>query len=151
MGFFSDLRDKAKDISANLVGEAKRFKNKEFHEAVVAACALIAFADGEVTADEKKKMSGFMQVNEAMNVFDVSKTISIFNKYIEQMEFDMDIGSSEALSAIGKLRKKTNEARSVVRIACAIGAADGDFDSSEKAAVRKICGELSLDPSEFDL
>ena len=151
MGFFDDLKAKASEIKSGLVTEAKKYKNKDFHTAVVAACALIAYADGEVTADEKKKMAGFMQVNEAMKVFDLNTTIEIFNKYVQQMEFDLDIGRSEALSVIGKLSGKGAESRAVVRLACAIGAADGDFDDSEKAAVRSICHELSLDPAEFDL
>lgn len=151
MGLLDDLKEKASEIKTGLVTEAKRFKNKDFHTAVVAACALIAYADGEVSADEKKKMTGFMQVNDAMKIFDLNKTIEIFNKFIQQMEFDLDIGRSEALTAIAKLSGRTAEARTVVRLACAIGAADGDFDDSEKAAVRSICNELSLDASEFEL
>ena len=151
MSFFDDLKSKAAEIKAGLTAEVGRFKNKDFHTAVVAACALIAYADGEVSADEKKKMAGFMQVNDAMRVFDLNKTIEIFNKFIFQMEFDLDIGRSEALTAIAKLNGKTAEARTVVRLACAIGAADGDFDNSEKAAVKTICSELSLDATEFGL
>ena len=151
MSFFDDLKSKAAEIKAGLTAEVSRFKNKDFHTAVVAACALIAYADGEVSADEKKKMAGFMQVNDAMKVFDLNKTIEIFNKFIFQMEFDLDIGRSEALTAIAKLSGKTAEARTVVRLACAIGAADGDFDDSEKAAVKLICSELSLDATEFGL
>ncbi len=151
MSFFDDLKNRAMEVKTGLVAEAKRFKNKDFHTAVVAACALIAYADGEVSADEKKKMAGFMQVNDAMKVFDLSKTIEIFNKFIQQMEFDLDIGRSEALTAVAKLSGKTAESRAVVRLACAIGAADGDFDNSEKAAVRSICNELSLDVTEFGL
>ncbi len=151
MGFFDDLKDKAAEITTGLATEAQRYKNKDFHTAVVASCALIAYADGEVSADEKKKMAGFMQVNDAMKTFDVNTTIEIFNKFIQQMEFDLDIGRSEALTAIAKLSGKNAEARTVVRLACAIGAADGDFDNLEKAAVRSICNELSLDTTEFGL
>jgi tellurite resistance protein TerB len=151
MGFFEDLKLKASELSTRMTDEVKRFSNKDFHEAVVAACAMIAVADGEITSDEKKKMMGFMGMNKAMKVFDKNKTIKLFEKYAEQLEFDIDLGRSEALSVIGKLNGKANESRAVVRLACAIGAADGDFDADEKAAVRKICQELSLEPSEFDL
>lgn len=151
MGFLDDLKNKASQIKNGMITEAKQFKNKEFHAAIVSACALIAYADGEVTADEKKKMAGFMQVNEAMKIFDLATTIEMFNKSIFNMDFDLDIGRSEALTAIAKLNGKTAESRTLVRLACAIGAADGDFDDFEKAAVRSICQELSLDESEFDL
>lgn len=151
MGFFDDLKSKAGELHSKLTEEVKKFANKDFHEAVVAACTVIAFADGEISSDEKKKMMGFMEINESMKVFDKNATIKIFTKYLEQMEFDIDLGRGEALTAIGKLSGKTNESKAVVRLACAIGAADGDFDDDEKKAARQICQALGLDPSEFDL
>jgi tellurite resistance protein TerB len=39
----------------------------------------------------------------------------------------------------------------MVRVCCAVGASDGNFDESEKAAVRNICAELGLNPKDFDL
>jgi tellurite resistance protein TerB len=151
MGFFDDLKNKAAEIQGNLRDEVKRFSNKTYHEAVVASCAIIAFADGKVSLEEKQKMTHFMQMNEAMKVFNINDTIKIFNKYVEQMEFDVSLGRSEALSSVGKLAGKPNEARSIVRLACAIGASDGNFDADEKRAAKGICQVLNLDPSEFEL
>ena len=39
----------------------------------------------------------------------------------------------------------------VVRLAIAIGGADGDFDATEQAQAAKIARELGLDPAEFGL
>lgn len=151
MGFFDDLKAKASELSTQMTNEVKKFANKGFHEAVVAACAVIAVADGTISKEEKAKMMGFMAMNETMKLFDKNKTIQIFNKYAEQMDFDVDLGRNEALSIIGKLSGKVNEARAIVRLACAIGAADGDFDADEKAAARQICQTLNLSPADFDL
>ncbi len=151
MGFFDGLKSGAEELTSRLTDEVKRFTSTKFHESIVAACAMIAIADGEITADEKQKMMRFMDLNDAMKVFDKNKTTKLFQKYVEQMEFDVEIGRSEALSAIGRMNGKPNEARAVVRLACAIGSADGDFDADEKNSVRKMCQVLSLDASEFDL
>ncbi len=151
MGFFDDLRNKAAEVSNTLTSEVKRYANRAFHEAVVAACAVIAAADGDISAAEKKKMMGFMDMNETMKLFDKNSTIKIFNKYTEQMDFDVDLGRNEALTAIGRMAGKVNEGRAIVRLACAIGAADDNFDASEKAAAHQICGVLNLDPTEFGL
>ena len=39
----------------------------------------------------------------------------------------------------------------VVRVCCAIGAADGDIDERERAVVRRMCSELGLNSANFSL
>ena len=145
------LKDRYKEVSANLKTEVTKFRNKTFLEGVVAGCVMVAYADGVVKPEEKQKMMGFMRNSEALSVFDLNEVIKIFEKYSEQFEFDTAIGEANALQAIGKLKSKEAEARLMVRVCCAIGAADGSFDDSEKATVRKICTELELNPKDFDL
>ncbi len=146
-----NIMDWLKTQKTNLVDEVKRFKNKNFMEAVVAGCAIVGFADGVVKPEEKAKMAGFIQRNDALKVFEMPKVIESFEKYVKSFEFDLIIGKGEALKAIGKIKKNSEEARLLVRVCCAVGAADGDFDKSEKDAVREICQELGLDPNEFTL
>ncbi|MCP4105978.1 MAG: tellurite resistance TerB family protein [Desulfobacteraceae bacterium] len=143
--------DWLKNKTTNMTEEVKRFKNKNFMDAVVAGCAMVAFADGIVKPEEKAKMAGFIQRNEALNTFDMSKVIEAFEKYVKGFEFDGLIGKGEALKAIGKIKKSSEEARLLVRVCCAIGAADGDFDQDEQNVVKEICQELGLEPSEFGI
>ncbi len=145
------ILDWLKTQKTNLTDEVKRFKNRNFMEAAVAGCAMVAFADGIVKPEEKAKMAGFIQRNDALKIFDISEVIKSFDKYVKGFEFDMIIGKGEALKTVGKIKKNSDEARLLVRVCCAIGAADGDFDSSEKGVVREICNELGLIPSEFGL
>ncbi len=143
--------DWLKTQTTNVTEEVKRFKSKNFMDAVTAGCALVAFADGVVKPEEKAKMGGFIQRDESLKVFDMSKVIESFEKHVKSFEFDLQIGKAEALRTIGKIKKKSDEARLLVRVCCAIGAADGDFDSDEKAVVKEICHELGLNPDEFGL
>lgn len=129
----------------------KRFKSQSFLEAVTAGCAMVAFADGIIKPEEKAKMAGFIQRNEALSVFDMNQVIQSFEKHVKNFEFDPHIGKATALQTISKIGKNPDEARMLVRVCCAIGAADGDFDPDEKAVVREICQELSLDPAQFEL
>jgi len=145
------IMDWLKTQKTNLTDEVKRFKNKDFMEAVVAGCAIVAFSDGVVKPEEKAKMAGFIQRNDALKVFDMSKVIDSFEKYVKSFEFDLIIGKAEALKSIGKIKKNSEEARLLIRVCSAVGAADGDFDKTEKAVVREICQELGLDPNEFSL
>jgi tellurite resistance protein TerB len=81
----------------------------------------------------------------------MSDVITFFEKVVGSFDFDAGIGKAEALKVIGRLRSNSEQARIMVRVACAIGASDGNFDQSERAVVREICVELGLNPSDFDL
>lgn len=145
------LKQRYAEVTANLKTEVSKFKNKGFLEAVVAGCALVAHADGVVKPEEKQKMMGFLRNSDVLSVFDVQEVIGIFDKYAKQFEFDHQIGQASALQVVAKLKGKEAEARLMVRVCCAIGAADGHFDEQEKTVVRAICNELALNPKDFDL
>jgi tellurite resistance protein TerB len=145
------LKGKIGEVSKGLKDEVTRIKNTTFLEGVVAGCTIVAYADGVVKAEEKQKMIGFLKNNDMLSVFDTGKVIALFEKYSGRFEFDRSIGEADCLGTVGKLKSKTQEAKLLVRVCCAIGASDGNFDDTEKQAVRKICKELGLDPTEFDL
>lgn len=134
-----------------LTDQVKKFKNKDFMDAVVAGCAIVAGADGSVDASEKQKMVGYISRSEELKVFDVTDVINRFNHYVGNYEFDAMIGKQEALKTIAKFRSKPEIGRVIVGVCSAIGAADGDFDDKEKACVSEICNTLGLNPSEFSL
>ncbi len=145
------LKGKATEVSNSLKDEVKKIKNQSFLEGVVAGCTLVAYADGIVQPEEKQKMMGFMRNSDALAVFDSGDIIKLFNKFSSRFEFDRAIGEADALQAVGKIKKNESESRLLVRVCCAVGASDGNFDSMEQEAARKICRELGLDPAEFDL
>ncbi|MDS4040667.1 MAG: tellurite resistance TerB family protein [Candidatus Competibacter sp.] len=145
------LKQRYNEVSATLKSEVTKVRNKSFLEAVVAGCTLVAYADGVVRPEEKQKMMGFLRNSEVLSVFSVDEVIAIFDKYGKQFEFDHQIGQASALQAVAKVKANEAEARLMVRVCCAVGAADGNFDDNEKAVVRKICAELGLNPKDFDL
>lgn len=148
---FANVKDWFNQQKTSLQESVTRYKNKDFLEAIVAGCALVAAADGKIDASEKQKMMGFIERSDALKVFDMKDVIKRFTSYTESFDFDYTIGKAVALQAIVKLKGKDDAARLLIRVCCAIGLADGDFDDKEKASVREICGELGLNPSEFGL
>ncbi|CAB1275557.1 tellurite resistance TerB family protein [Candidatus Nitrosacidococcus tergens] len=145
------LKGKFNEVSANLKSEVTKIKNKDLLEGIVAGCTMVAHADGIVKPEEKQKMIGFLRSSDVLSVFDTGDVIELFEKYSHKFDFDYTIGEADALQVIGRLKKKESEARLLVRVCCAIGASDGDFDDKEKNTVRKICTELGLHPADFDL
>jgi len=144
------LKQNTSAARERLTNEVTKFKNREFMEAVVAGCAIVAAADGSISSEEKRKMVGFMESSDELKVFDMSAVIKAFKDTVGKFEFDQKVGEAEAMRSIAKVKGKGAE-KVLVQVCCAIGAADGDFDDDEKAAVKRICGELDLDPGEFDL
>lgn len=136
----------------NTVSESiTRFKNQDFMEAVIAGCALVAAADGDISPEEKQKMAGFISRSDELKVFDMHQVIERFNTQVENFAFDHSIGKAQALKAIGRIKTNPEAGRLLVRVCCAIGMADGDFDADEQAIVREICAELGLPAEEFGL
>lgn len=146
MGFSDWLKSQV----GTLKTEMKKFKNKEFMEAITASCALVAAADGTIDSSEKQKMAGFVQRSEELKVFNMSDVIKSFNKFADELEFDVGIGKDACMKAISKVTD-SDASKLLVRVACAIGAADGDFDADEKNVVRGICKEVGQLPSTFSL
>ena len=145
------LKQNAEQARSRLAAETSKFKNRAFMEAVVNGCALVAAADGSIDSSEKQKMAGFIQRADELKHFDMSEVIKVFQKAASDFEFDHEIGKASALQNIAKVKGKDDQSRLLVRVVCAIGAADGNFDPSEKAVVSQIARELGLDPAEFDL
>ncbi|SEK83322.1 tellurite resistance TerB family protein [Paenibacillus sp. OK003] len=147
----SSFRNWLNSTKQGLEDQVKRFKNKDFMDAVVAGCALVAFADGSVDASEKNKMAGYINLSQELKVFDMTVVIERFNHYVNNFEFSPEIGKQEALKAIAKFKSKPEVGRVIVGVCSAIGAADGNFDDQERRVVGEICTVLGLNPGEFSL
>lgn len=145
------LKTNAAKARETLTTEVAKHKNRKFMDATTAACAMVAAASGGVSSDEKQKMTGFITNSPELKVFNLSDVIASFNDSVGKFEFDHQIGQAQALQTIGKIKGDNGAARLLVRVACAIGASDGDFDEKEKAACRLICLELGLPPADFEL
>jgi tellurite resistance protein TerB len=145
--FLNQLKDKANELKT----EALKFKNKDFLNAAMAGSALIAMADGSISAEEKQKMIRFIESNDALSVFTTSDVIKAFQDFVSQLEFDQDIGEAKAYQALGKMKSNSDAARLLMRMIIAIASSDGNFDSSEKRVAVKIAGELGLSAAEFEL
>lgn len=147
---------KARESFTSLKKDAQKFKNDNFLNAAMAASAMITVADGTISREEKQKAIAFVRSHDALSIFDPSEVAKRFKNYLDALDADnpdtdTDIAEITAMSDIGKVKKNPEQARMVVRLAIAIGGADGDFDTQEQAQATKIAKELGLDPAEFDL
>lgn len=147
----SNFLEQARSKLSDLKNEALKYKSKEFLNAALGGSALVILADGSIDAQEKSKMMNFIENHEALSIYNTSEVVKTWKDYIDTLEMDSDIGSAKAMSALGKIKGKEDQAKLVLRMVCAIGASDGDFDADEKRVASKIAIELGLDPADFDL
>jgi tellurite resistance protein TerB len=151
MALWDQLKSRLTDMQSQATTQVGKFKSKDFAKASMAMCALIAAADGSITAEERRKTAGFIGSNEALKVFEVSELQDHFTFYASKLESDYEFGKVEAIATIGKLKSKPEAARAVIQVGIIIGGADGNFDEDEKRAVREACNAVGIAPSEFDL
>jgi tellurite resistance protein TerB len=151
MSFFDSIKQMGKDARSKISTEVGKYKNKDFLNAVVAGCALVAAADGSISSSEKQKMLGFINSSDDLKVFNTDEVIAAFNAIVNKFDFDFEIGKAEALKVISKIKPDEAASKLMIRVCCIIGASDGNFDASEKAIVTLICRELGVSEAEFDL
>lgn len=151
MGLWDQLKTTVGGWNDSLQTQAKKFNNREFAEASMATCALIAAADGSIGAEERRKTASLIASNPVLQNFDSKVLQEKFNYYCDKLSQDFDFGKIEALQAVAKLKKKEDQGRAVVQIGIIIGGADGNFDTGEKKVLREVCHSLGIDPAQFEL
>lgn len=151
MALWDQLKERMNDMSTNAKTQVGKFKNKDFANASMAMCALIAAADGTIDVTERRKTAGFIGSNDTLSVFNAADLQEKFTYYAAKLEADYDFGKIEAIQALGKLKAKPDAARAVIQVGIIIGGADGNFDKDEQQAVREACLAVGIPPAEFDL
>lgn len=151
MAFWDQLKTKTTEMSSQLKTKAGQFKSKEFANASMAMCALIAAADGKIEASERQKTAALITSNDVLAIFPPDELRQKFDFYCDKLQKDFDFGKVEAVATIAKLKAKPDQGRAVIQIGIIIGGADGNFDADERRAVKEACFAVGIPPAEFDL
>jgi tellurite resistance protein TerB len=133
------------------VGSFRESGDRELMEGVVAGCAMTAYADGWVTAEERRRMLGLIRGFEPVRAFGVDEVVHEFERLTDRFDEDHALGEAEALGIIAALKGRETQGELLVQTCCAIADADGGFDAEERQAVIRICETLALDPARFGL
>jgi tellurite resistance protein TerB len=151
MALWDKLKQRSQDMNVQLKTKASQFKNKDFADASMAMCALIAAADGSIDSSERSKVAGLISANDVLSMFPASDLRERFDHYCDRLSSDYDFGKIEAVQSIVKLRSEPDQARAVIQIGIIIGGADGNFDAHERGAISDACFAVGFSASEFDI
>ncbi|MCK5830668.1 MAG: tellurite resistance TerB family protein [Methylococcales bacterium] len=122
-------------------------KDKPTFKRVVYASFLIARADGDFDVDEKQALGDLIAKD--FPQFKLTDILEVLSEATKKIEFDETFGVMELLEEIGKAEGEN--AALIVRTACYIGAADGDFDQDERKVATQICEQMGLSAATYGL
>ena len=141
---FMEFVNKAREQGEALFA---KFTTKDQLDRLVAACCLIAHADGKCDSAEKQKVRQLISVK--LPHFDSDDIIESWKKFEGILQMDFDFGKGDLIDTIKKASDE--EFSMIARAMCLIGAADGDFDDKEKAIAREVIAAMGKKPSDFGL
>ena len=117
----------------------------------MAASALVAFADGEINFAERMRLDQILEQLHRLKAFDAHEAINHFNKVIEDLQKHPEDGHARALEAVEAFAGDRDSARLMVRAACHLCVADGEFSESEQEQIAELCVQLHIRPEDCDL
>lgn len=121
-----------------------RFRNRQFLDAAMAAAALVATADGEVSFSELSALDDLLDTVQDLQIYDPHVAVDIYRDFADAIREDREAGYREAYRAVARVAENEEAASLVVRVAVAISRADGDFTPAETATISDMCGILGL-------
>lgn len=121
-----------------------RFRNRQFLDATMAATALVATADGEVTFSELSALDSVLESVQDLHIYDPHIAVDIYKDFADAIANDPDAGRRNAMTAVEKIAGNPDAADLVIRVAVAISKADGELTPDEIRSINDLCGVLGV-------
>ena len=143
---FADFRTL---VLAELAEEMEDEAGEDFIEALAAATAMVAFADGVSSAEEREELLSVFEEEDRMTDIDLDDLFDAFDDYAERFEEDAAAAENEAVTAVAVFDDSPDLARLIVRAAVAVASTDGTLSPAEEKAVARLCDVLALEINDI--
>lgn len=143
---FGDFKSQ---VLAELAGELEEEVSEDLIEALAAATAMVAFADGVPSAEEREELLAVFEEEDRLTEIDLDDLFDAFDDYAERFAEDPAAAESEALTAVAVFDDSPELGRLIVRAALAVGSRDGVLSAAEEKAVDTLCDALGLEVDEL--
>lgn len=121
-----------------------RFRNRQFLDAAMAAAALVATADGEVTFSELTALDDILETVTDLQIYDPHVAVDIYRDYADAIGADPETGRRDVFKAVRRVGENPEAAELIIRVAVAISRADGEFTAPEARMISELCGVLGV-------
>lgn len=132
-------------IISDVADQVKKVSNKGFLKQAMAACALVANADGSIDDCEVATVLKYAKEHSVFGVYSVQEVEKAFKAQVAEVK----VSPASALETVAGLKGKTAEASLLVNVSIAIANSDDDFDKDEQEVVKQIIAAVGLDINDF--
>ena len=99
---FGDFRSQ---VLGELANELEIEVSEDLVEALAAATSLVAFADGVASPEEREELLSVFEEEDRLTEIDLDDLFDAFDDYAERFAEDAKAAESEALTAVGRVRR----------------------------------------------
>ena len=124
--------------------QLERYRNRGFLKAAMAAAALVADADGEVTLSERYRIDAILERLERLRLYDPHKAIEILNRFLANLSDEADSARPVLLGKVSRMANDPEAAQILIRIAHSVSDADGVVSEAETDRIDQIRAVLNL-------
>lgn len=139
---FSEIRPVLSDRA--ILAEMDVYRSAAFMEALVAAYAIVAHADGEVAPKERRRLMSMARNEPLLAHFSHADIAGEFALHEANYELDNELAGVLAAEKLEAMRGHPREARTIIAAARAAILADDVLHPSEMRALHEIKQALGL-------
>lgn len=133
-------------VRLELLSALIEYRSGRLMEATVAACAVVAHADGEVLPQEVARMFSAMRADPLMSMFPRDSVASEFDLRVWAWQENAEAARAAALKQIRLLAPQPRLGRIALQACMDVTHADGRVHPREIEAVAQVREALGLDP-----
>jgi tellurite resistance protein len=126
--------------------QLERHRNRPFLRASMAACALVAMANGRVSLRDRVRVDELLETLDALRVFDPHEGVDHFNGFVDALRESVETGRCQVMEAIdAELAEQPEKASLLIRICLAVSDKEGGVSDAEWRQIRWLCRRFGLD------
>jgi tellurite resistance protein TerB len=137
------------EVLEELATELEEDASEDVIEALAAATAMVAFADGVSSPEEREELLGVFEEEDRLTEIDLDDLFDAFDDYAERFAEDPAAAENEVLTAVAVFDDAPELGRLILRGAVAVASSDGSLSPAEEAAVKRLCDVLGLEPRDL--
>lgn len=132
-----------------LVGEVRRYHNRDFLKAAMAVCALSAYADNDVSMVERYSIDHAIENEPSLREFDKKKAVMILDDYIFELKQEGDAAKNILYNKVRRMAGDHKKSRTLMRVAYLIIDSDREVRDEEMEEFMNLGLLLDLEPSQI--